>query len=247
MEIRKELILGIIIKKYIDTAKPVSSLEISEDFKVKVSTATIRNEMKELEDCGYIFQPYTSAGRVPTDKGYRYFVDILMRERELNSNEQKALQTELFKMRAQHNRMAKSMAKMISLMSNNLALSGVVDSESVWDFGMSELLKNPEFKEADKVCQVAELLEYIDENIERLSEQARENKIEVFIGKENPLVNAESCSMILSGIQFPSGEKGIIAVVGPKRMRYSKNISLIKYVKKLLGSGFVLFFAIIIF
>jgi transcriptional regulator of heat shock response len=246
MEIRKELILGIIIKNYIDTAKPVSSFEIAEDFKIKVSTATIRNEMKELEEEDYIYQPYTSAGRVPTDKGYRYFVDTLMRERELNTNEQKALQTELLKLRAQNNRMAKNMAKMISLMSNNLALSGIVDSESVWDFGMSELLKNPEFKETDKVCQVAELLEHIDENIERLSEQTQKNKIEVFIGKENPLASAESCSMILSGIKFPSGEKGIIAVVGPKRMRYSKNISLVKYVKRLLGSEFIFVFALII-
>ncbi len=246
MEIRKELILGSLIKKYIDSAKPVSSSEIAENFKVKVSTATIRNEMQELEEEGYIFQPYTSAGRVPTDKGYRYFVDTLMREKKLNHNEQRALQTELLKLRAQHNRMAKSMAKMLSLMSSNLALSGLVDSDSVWDFGMSELLKNPEFKESDKVCQVAELLEYIDENIDQLAQQTQKKNIEIFIGSENPLAKVESCSMILSGIEFPSGERGIIAVVGPKRMQYSKNISLVKYVKKLLGSGLVVVFAIII-
>lgn len=246
MDIRKELILGVIVKRYIDSAKPVSSSEIANDFKVKVSTATIRNEMKELEDDGFISQPYTSAGRIPTDKGYRYFVDTLMREKELNRNEQRELQTELLKLKAQNNRMAKSMAKMLSHMSSNLALSGIVDSESVWDFGMSELLRNPEFKESDKVCQVVELLEYIDENVERLSSQVHDKSIEIYIGNENPLTKIESCSMILSGIEFPSGEKGIVAVVGPTRMKYSKNISLVKYIKKMLGSSLVAIVIIII-
>jgi transcriptional regulator of heat shock response len=214
--------------------------------RINVSSATIRNEMKELEDDGYIFQPYTSAGRVPTDKGYRYFVDTLMSEKELNRNEQKTLQTELLKLRAERNRMARSMAKMLSLMSNNLALSGIVDSESVWDFGMKELLKNPEFHESDKVCQVAELLEYVDENIESLSRDVETKSVEIYIGNENPLAKVESCSMIVSGIEFPSGEKGIVAVVGPKRMKYSKNVSLVKYVKKLLGSGLVIILAVVI-
>lgn len=246
MKKRKELILGAIIKRYIDTAKPISSSEILNFLRINVSSATIRNEMKELEDDGYIFQPYTSAGRVPTDKGYRYFVDTLMREKELNRNEQKTLQTELLKLRAERNRMARSMAKMLSLMSNNLALSGIVDSESVWDFGMRELLKNPEFHESDKVCQVAELLEYVDENIESLSRDVETKSVEIYIGNENPLAKVESCSMIVSGIEFPSGEKGIVAVVGPKRMKYSKNVSLVKYVKKLLGSGLVIILAVVI-
>jgi len=240
MDERKEAILGAIVKEYVKTAAPVGSSVLVNKYRLNLSPATIRNEMKELEVGGYIFQPYTSAGRVPTDKGYRYFVDTLMQERELGHNEQRAMQTELLKLKVENNRMAKTVAKMLAHMSQNLAFSGLVDEESVWDFGMTKLLQQPEFKESDQICQIATLLEYIDENIDKLSDNVQSKSVDIYIGDENPLGKVEHCSMIVSGIQFPSGEKGVIAVVGPKRMRYAKNVSLIKYVKKLLGSGLIL-------
>jgi transcriptional regulator of heat shock response len=212
-----------------------------EKLKLDLSSATVRHTMRELEEAGYIFQPHPSAGRVPTDKGYRYFVDSLMEEKELGREDQRSLQTQLLKLKAENNRLARTVAKMLSVMSQNVALSGLVDSDSVWDFGMSKLLAEPEFKETDHVCQVATLLEYIDENIKNLAEKlstgAAQPEVDIFIGKENPLGKAEHCSMIVAGIEFPSGEKGIIALVGPKRMHYDKNVSLIKYVRKLLSAG----------
>ena len=246
MNERQEAILGAIVKEYVKTAAPVGSSVLVSKYRLDLSSATIRNEMKKLKAEGYIFQPYTSAGRVPTDKGYRYFVDALMQERELGHDEQRAIQTELLKLKAENNRMAKTVAKMLAHMSQNLALSGVVDSESVWDFGMTKLLQQPEFKESDQVCQVATLLEYIDENIDKLSDNTQSKNVDIYIGDENPLGKVEHCSMIVSGIQFPSGERGVIAVVGPKRMRYAKNVSLVKYVKKLLGSGLVLVLFIVL-
>ena len=66
-----------------------------------MSSATIRAEMNELEDTGYLFQPHTSAGRIPTDKGYRYFVEKIMPDKELSKAEQKKLQAELLKMQAE--------------------------------------------------------------------------------------------------------------------------------------------------
>lgn len=234
---RHETILSAVIKEYVSTATPVGSSVIVKKYKLDLSPATARNIMKELESAGYIFQPHISAGRVPTDKGYRYFVDALMQEKELSKNEQRALQTEALKLKAEKNRLAKTMAKMLATMSDSVALSGLIDSDSVWDFGMRKLLEQPEFKETDHVCQVASLLEYIDENVDKLSERPTDKEIDVYIGEENPLGQVEQCSMIVSGIEFPSGEKGVIAVVGPKRMRYAKNVSLVKYVKKLLGSG----------
>lgn len=236
MDTRKEKLLASIIKYYVNSARPVGSEVLVKCCRLNLSPATIRNEMKVLEKEGYIFQPHTSAGRIPTDKGYRYFVDTLMKEKQLNINEQRILQTELLKLKAEHNRMAKTMAKLLAHMSNSVALSGIINYESIWDFGMTELLKQPEFDQADKIGQIAMLLECIDENIDKLSKKTSDKNIDIYIGEENPLAKVEHCSMIISGIKFPSGEKGIIAVVGPKRMKYSKNISLIKYAKKLIGS-----------
>ena len=79
---RKKRILKAIIKTYMATGEPVGSRTISKDADLNVSSATIRNEMSDLTDMGYIVQPHTSAGRIPSDKGYRLYVDELMKEKE---------------------------------------------------------------------------------------------------------------------------------------------------------------------
>jgi len=75
---RKVTILQAIIRTYLETGEPVGSRTISKDSDLNLSSATIRNEMSDLEEMGYIIQPHTSAGRIPSDKGYRWYVDSLM-------------------------------------------------------------------------------------------------------------------------------------------------------------------------
>ena len=79
---RKVTILKAIIKTYLETGEPVGSRTISKYSELKLSSATIRNEMSDLEEMGYIIQPHTSAGRIPSDKGYRFYVDQIMQEKE---------------------------------------------------------------------------------------------------------------------------------------------------------------------
>ena len=80
---RKERILEVIIRSYIDTAEPVGSRTVAKQFKQSISAATIRNEMSDLEDMGFLVQPHTSAGRIPTQKAYRYYVDSIMNVKQL--------------------------------------------------------------------------------------------------------------------------------------------------------------------
>jgi heat-inducible transcriptional repressor len=87
---RQQLILGLVVREYISTAQPVGSKTI-EAYGLGVSSATIRNEMVSLEDCGFLYQPHTSAGRVPTEEGYRYFVERLMRESHLPVDQQRTI------------------------------------------------------------------------------------------------------------------------------------------------------------
>lgn len=233
---RQQKILSAIIKEYIQTAEPVGSKILVNKYNFKLSTATIRNEMKELENLKYIAQPHTSAGRIPTNKGYRFFVDSLMKERSLTINEQRQLQAELLKTRAKYNRLAKTTAKALSHLSNNLVISGIFDSDEIWEAGMPKLLKQPEFQDSDEVYNIAEALDLLDGHLDDLCSKTKDKCVKVYIGKENPL-NIENCSMIISQIKYPSGQKGIIAIIGPKRMKYEKNISLLKHITKLLGSG----------
>ena len=88
---RRQQILGIVVRKYIEAATPVSSKVVSASPDLNVSSATVRNEMAYLEDHGYLTHPHTSAGRIPTEKGYRYFVERLMHESHLPLDEQRTI------------------------------------------------------------------------------------------------------------------------------------------------------------
>ena len=90
---RKTKILHAIIKNYLETGEPVGSRTISKYTDLNLSSATIRNEMADLEELGYIVQPHTSAGRIPSDKGYRFYVDHLMQERHLPTTARRATQS----------------------------------------------------------------------------------------------------------------------------------------------------------
>ena len=91
---RKLTILKAIIQNYLETGEPLGSRTLSKYTDLKLSSATIRNEMADLEDLGYIFQPHTSAGRIPSDKGYRFYVDLLMenKEQEISKREDALLE-----------------------------------------------------------------------------------------------------------------------------------------------------------
>ena len=237
MNSRQEKILAAIVEEYTHSAIPVGSQILVEKYKFAVSPATIRNDMVTLEKEGYLHQPHISSGRIPTDKGYRYFVEEIMSDKELSRDEQQKLQREFLKLKAQNTRLTRTTAKLLSHLSGNLAISGVIDKEEFAEFGIRELMGQPEFQEMDEMCRLAEVLDYVDEKFDSIMKNMKEGETKIFIGKENPISEISNCSMIVSPYKLQNGEKGILALIGPKRMKYAKNKSLIEYMKKLLGSS----------
>lgn len=235
MNSRQEKILASVVEEYTETAIPVGSKVLVEKYGFDLSPATMRNDMGKLEKDGYLYQPHISAGRIPTDKGYRYFVEKIMPEQDLSPTDQKKMQTEILKLRAQKNRLTRTTAKLLSTLSGSLAITG--KKEEFFDFGMHELLENPEFKDADEFCKIVEALDYIDENVEAILKKVKTGETKIFIGKENPIKEISNCSMIVSPYKNKSGEKGLLAIIGPKRMPYAKNKSIMDYMKKILSSS----------
>jgi heat-inducible transcriptional repressor len=240
MDERQQKILSAVIEEYTGTAIPVGSQVLATKYKFKVSTATIRNDMTALEEAGYLYQPHISAGRIPTDKGYRYFVEEVMKDTELSKEAQQNMQREFLKLKAQNTRLTRTTAKLLSHVSGNFAISGLIDNDEFSDFGMRELMEEPEFKELDEMCKLVEMLDYVDEKFDQLTKDIKEGETRIFIGKENPIEGTSNCSMIVAPYKLSSGEKGILALIGPKRMQYAQNKSMIEYVKKLLGASMVM-------
>jgi transcriptional regulator of heat shock response len=233
---RQKQLLSAIVELYTKTAVPVGSQALLEHYDFGVSSATLRNDMASLEEAGYLYQPHVSAGRIPTDLGYRMYVEEMMGDTDLSREDQRRLQKELLMMKAKNTRLSRSTAKLLSAFSGNLAVSGMVGKDELYDFGMREMIEKPEFQEIDELCRLVETLDTLDEKLDGIMLTLKDGETRIFIGNENPITGIDNCSMIVAPYQTDEG-RGMLAIIGPKRMDYAKNKSLIEYMRKFLGTS----------
>lgn len=230
---RQQSILGAIVREYVRTARPVASQDLMRERDLGVGSATIRHEMLALDELGYLEQPYTSAGRVPTDKGYRFFVDHLTDDGELPGRERARIR-ELFAGSDDEDIFVKEFSRTISHMTGAFAAAGLFDDELFYDVGFSRILKEPEFQDVAYLESFGQLMDALDDVSRSLCREARNtSEVAVFIGKENPLAQGRSHAMIVSSWRHPAGFEGFLTVIGPKRMDYERTISLLRCIQTL--------------
>jgi heat-inducible transcriptional repressor len=234
---RQNQILKTIVQEYSETAIPVSSGLLIEKYHLLFSSATLRAEMARLEELGFLTQPHISAGRIPSDKGYRYFIDNLIVREKTDLEYQKRLELELLKLKTKNARLERTTAKLLSSMSHCLAISGVVNKDEFYDFGMHNLLEDPELAGKNDLSRLVMALDVIDENLDKIVSEMKNGETKIFVGGENPIEAAKNCSMIVSPYQRSDGERGLLAIIGPRRMKYQQNKGLIDLMRKMLGKG----------
>lgn len=219
---RQREILSSIVEQYAEVASPVGSSLMAKVF--GVSSATIRAEMAELERSGYIMQPHTSAGRVPTDKGYRYYVNNLSSENEPSSERraERALTARVHGGGVPERTIRNAVDTLVE-MTHNLGLATIGDQ--LYMSGLSNLFGQPEFMQSSQVQQVANLLD----NLEPwLHEAALNEPLSVYIGKENPVGRSAGCSLIISRFNSPYSTNSYIGVLGPTRQSYRDVMMLVR-------------------
>lgn len=225
---RQEKLLNTIIQEYINSAGPVSSQLLEKKYDFDICPATIRIEMQKLTHRGYLFQPHTSAGRIPTDKGYRYFVNNLKLE-DFKMGDWSGSDLEDI-MRFTH-----ALTKRAADISQSLVLAYLEKENLFWKEGWEELLQEPEFGEKNIFSNFTNLLENFEKRItEKCPPEINKNRVCVYIGKENPFSKEKDFTIISSQCSLPNNEELILALFGPKRMPYDKNISLINSLIKTL-------------
>jgi heat-inducible transcriptional repressor len=325
---RRSALLNLIVEEYVDTALPVGSKYIVSKHDMPVSSATVRLEMARLEDEGYISQPHTSAGRVPSDKGYRYYIESLMAEEALAHEEQETIrhqfhQTERameqwFQLaaavlahsvsnfavvtsphstetRLRHvqlvplhelsalcvvvlnearirqqvlafrdpvneetlieatnrinhrfggltqdelGRLPEPASEVESLVGR--AVVELMDEESlalgeVFRDGVREVLSQPEFARSERMLDIIDILEQRTLPTAIPIRQLGEEGISVVIGSENNHESLQDCSVVVARYGHPGRPTGVVAVLGPTRMRYSRTIPTVRYLATLLG------------
>lgn len=225
---RQEKILSQIIEEYAETASPVGSVTMAKLF--GVSPATIRAEMARLESLGLIAQPHTSAGRVPTDAGYRYYVNHLSAG-DFDGEGDRGVYALEKRVSSQSRADAAIRGAVDSLveLTGNLGLA-TVDGQ-LYLSGISRLFMQPEFLDATRVQEVARLLD----NLEPwLLEAAPGEPLNIFIGHENPIGKNSEASLIISKFVSPFSDRSYIGVLGPTRQNYLRVMGLVKYAGRML-------------
>lgn len=231
MTIRQQNILSAVVEQYAEVASPVGSSLLAKLF--KVSSATIRAEMAELERLGYITQPHTSAGRIPTDKGYRFYVNMISDSNEpakaIESRGQKALTARVHSAGAPE-RMIRNAVDTLVELTHNLGIATI--GNQLYISGLSNLFGQPEFMSGinrgadnrNNVQQVAQLLD----NLEPwLREAAPNEPLSVYIGSENPIGRAAGCTLIISRFRSPFSDSSYIGTLGPTRQSYRDVMNLV--------------------
>jgi len=218
MNDRKQKLIKLVISEHIRTAKPVSSLWLAEKSGMKVSSATIRNVLAELEEEGYVMHPHTSAGRIPTEKGYKYYLANFYTPSKVSKKEKDLLggaKTEL-----------RDLAKALSELTT-VVVFVAFDKNSTYFTGFSSMATQPEFTDVPLLHHLTEVVDQMDEKVSAMYDDVIAGKVNVHIGSDNPISNQGSllCTRLHDG--------SVLGLFGPLRMPYENNVARMEYAKEI--------------
>lgn len=231
MKERTVLILKALVEDFIETATPVASQKLLQADQFKVSSATIRNEFSTLEEVGLIVSPHVSAGKIPTAKGYRFFVDEILPDLEAETF---TSVQQVFHQYQDQYRLQKSKEsifdalRLLAQLSGNVAFASVENDQTFY-LGLSNVLRTPEFiSDPEKAAQVVEILEGRDRFKSFLEGvNIEEREVKIFIGTENILEEISSCTLLVTKFKTQNSQ-GAFGILGPMRMKYGYNKALIQ-------------------
>lgn len=223
---RQKAILAAIVEQYAEIAAPVGSVTLAKLF--GVSSATIRAEMAKLEDMGFIEAPHTSAGRIPTDRGYRVYVNGITDASmsELPSGLDRSARTIEAHVNShidKADRAIRSAVDSLVELTGNMGFATI--GSEIYMNGMATLFSQPEFASGNHVQAVAQL---IDNMKPWLREAAPNEPLNVFIGSENPIGKSSGATLIISKFRSPYSDNSYIGVIGPTRQNYARTMMLVR-------------------
>lgn len=235
---KREQFLDATVMDYIETAEPVGSASLLGRHRFKVSSATVRNHLNELVKEGYLTQRHASSGRVPTEKGYRFYVDQLRTQNRLGFADLEDVQDELMGAEPSMGDILNEVASMLSGLSDYAVLSVVPSSfrrrdYDVRHFGLGNLLKLPEFEDISFARRVVSLLDDSSLLSRVFSMGLRQFRSRVVIGSESESDAFEDCSVVMAPYYYSGKVIGSVGFFGPSRMDYSRMIPMVECVSEM--------------
>lgn len=230
---RQTQILKTLIDEYIETAEPVGSEALDKKFNLGVSPATIRNEMVALTKAGYLRQPHTSAGRIPTPTAMKFYINQLMEEKQMSLTDEVKSKEEVWDSRGNVESLIREATHALAERTRSLAV-GAIDEGQVWHSGYSNVFLNPEFADLEISANLFTFLEQVERMHEIFFKRFMGvNPVEVLFGED--LGWPEIRSIGIAATRFRIGNhEGALGIIGPARLRYQTIIPTLRYFRNLL-------------
>ncbi|KKW41421.1 MAG: Transcriptional regulator of heat shock protein [Candidatus Magasanikbacteria bacterium GW2011_GWA2_56_11] len=210
-----------VAENYIKTAEPVGSKFLVDEYRLEWSDATVRNELRELEDEGYLTHPHTSAGRLPTEAGYRYYVEHLM-EVAQPAKKLKGDIEEFGRSAGQDEQALKQLGKIMAGEVSNAVLIAF-GAHRVYYTGISYLFAQPEFQDMARTVDISAVFDQCEERLDDVFDRLSAGEPRVLIGEENPL--SGDCSLVGARLS----DERFLTILGPLRMDYAKSLGILRY------------------
>lgn len=228
---RERILFLAIVSEHIRTSHPVGSQIIVDKYLTDVSPATIRNDMAKLEERGLIEQPHTSAGRVPTARGYEYYVEHFLPEKALEKRIQHRLRDSYASTQPAGTDRVREVAKTLADLSSESVIVSSTDRDLFYT-GLANLFRQPEFAERDVVYNFSEMIDRLDEVMDSIFDQVGP-EVTILMGRKNPF--GQECGVVLTKY-VTANDSGMLGILGPIRMPYAEHRALLQYVQDLLSN-----------
>lgn len=228
---RQKGLLAALIREYIELAKPVSSNALVGGENLELSPATVRNDLMALEEAGYLHQPHTSAGRIPTDQGWQWYIDNILQDSDLHKKERDVLSAVVQSHRDSQTDLLRQLAKtMAELVQESVIVSfGKADT---FYTGLSNIFSQPEFEDVDVMQHFSRLVDHLDDVMAQMFART-DNNVQILIGKANPF--GRDCGVIITRYAT-TNHAGVIGILGPMRQDYDEHVAMVRYAQTLLHS-----------
>ena len=218
LDTRKETLLKLTVRRFIKTAEPVGSAWLADESGLDVSSATIRNELADLEEMGYLLQPHTSAGRAPSEKGYKYYVERFLEKKKPGGAVTEAIAAAAGSADEGDEKLRRA-AKALAELSHDSVLVAFAPRD-VYYTGLSNLFAKPEFRQLALVASMSRMLDHLDEVMESVFPSVTPSP-RILIGSDNPF--GAECGLLIAR----AGES-VIGMLGPMRMDYDADAGLLE-------------------
>src|SRR3989344_5989574 len=228
-------ILKAIIEEFIETAEPVASETLDKKYNLGISPATIRNEMVKLTSSGFLKQPHTSAGRSPTPMGLKFFVDKLMRTKELSVNDEVNVKQKIWDHRSRIDHLLREATNTLAGQTKAMSLAAT-DEGDFYTSGVGNILDMPEFYDIDITKHLLDTLDEYDYwwRIVSVIHSQDEEQLRVFLGEELGGQLLNQCGGVFIRFNSPQ-HQGAIGVVGPFRLDYPRIVPIVRYMGSLIN------------